>query len=199
MRRHALRRGLAALVMAGLLGSALAACGSSNDPGTTGFVSSESRWVTVPATARKAAPAISGTILDAGGVTGSFDLADEVGHVVVLNVWGSWCGPCRAEADTLQAVYAELADSGVVFVGLNTRDNPQSAVEFLESHGVTYPNIDDSGGALQMGFRSSLPAGGIPTTWVIDAQGRVAARSLGEVTVDGLRSHIAAVLAEGAS
>lgn len=175
---------------------ALAGCSGPSGSGTSGFVESDPQWQTVAAADRAPAPPVAGDVLDAGAVTGSFDLAEQRGHVVVINVWGSWCAPCRAEAETLQAVYEEYAPDGVVFVGLNTRDNPDSAVGFLRAHGVTYPNLDDTGGAMQMGFRSSLPAGGIPTTWVVDAEGRVAARSLGEVTVDGLRRHISAVLAE---
>jgi thiol-disulfide isomerase/thioredoxin len=189
----------AAAVVALAAVTALAACSSGGAGDTSGFVESDPQWVTVGAADRADAPSITGDVLGADDVSDSFDLAEQRGHVVVVNVWGSWCSPCRAEADTLQAVYEEFAPDGVVFVGLNTRDNRDSALGFLRSHGVTYPNLDDTGGALQMGFRSSLPAGGIPTTWVIDADGRVAARSLGEVTVDGLRRHISAVLAESAT
>jgi thiol-disulfide isomerase/thioredoxin len=114
------------------------------------------------------------------------------GNVAVVNVWASWCSPCRAEEPTLSALSRKYSD--VQFIGILTRDNPVNAEAFARKRSTPYPTlIDDS---ILIGFRKSLPANAIPTTVVIDRQGRVAARISGAVTVASLSQLIEEVSAE---
>lgn len=183
------------LFLLGCIG--LAACsdgGTAGVTGQTGFVQGDPTVTMVAPDDREPAPELAGTLV--GG--GSFSLTEERGDdIVVVNVWGSWCAPCRAEAETLETVYRDLRDEGVQFLGLNTRDTEAAALGFLRSFDVTYPNLDDTDAFLQLGFRNSLPSAAIPTTWVIDRQGRVAARALAGVTEERLRAMLEPVLAEG--
>src|SRR5690606_5823075 len=127
---------------------------------------------------RKAAPVLSGTGLDGEKVTS----ADYEGKVLVVNVWGSWCPPCRKEAPALKKASEELADQNVQFLGLLTKDDPARAKAFNAKVGITYPSIDDAAGKNQAAFSDSLPSMAIPTTWVIDRNGKVAGRVMGELT-----------------
>ena len=114
------------------------------------------------------------------------------GQVAVVNVWASWCSPCRAEAPTLVALATKYSD--VAFMGILTRDNPATAEAFQRRFALPYPTfIDDS---LLIGFKGSLQANAIPSTVVIDKKGRVAARISGEVTVAALSDLIERVSAE---
>lgn len=186
--RHGVTRRWAALALAAASVVTMSACSGGG---------SNAQWVSVAAADREPAPVVEGAVFDAGGTTSTmYDLADHRGEVVVINVWGSWCSPCRAEADTLEALSQELAPQGVTFLGINTKDDAASARAFLASHKTSYPSIVDENGEIQVAFRDSLPAVSIPTTWIIDRDGRVAARVLGPVTVEGLRDHVDAVLDE---
>lgn len=133
---------------------------------------------------RQPAPALTGPTLEGG----EFSLASHKGNVVVMNVWASWCAPCRAEAPGLvQAAKAHAVTTQ--FVGLNTRDSDASAQSFVRRFKVPYPNVKDPDGQLQLLFRDTLPPAAIPSTLLIDKQGRVAGRILGEVQpsiLDGL-------------
>ena len=174
--------------------TAMSACSSSSDGSgdESGFVPGDPGSTYVEVTDRSAAPDLSGDLL--GG--GTYSMADDRGDdVLVVNVWGSWCAPCRAEAAALEEVYQELQDQGVQFLGINTRDQEKRALAFLADEGVTYPSLVDDG-ALQAGFRTSLPVAGIPTTFVIDRSGRVAARAVTEVTYTRLLELVERVLAE---
>jgi len=115
---------------------------------------------------RPAAPAISGDLL--GG--GSYDLAGKQGKVVVINFWGSWCAPCRAEADDLEAVHKDRPE--VEFLGINIRDERDKAVAFA-SERSTYPSIFDPAGRLALKFED-VPPNTIPATIIVDKQGRIA-------------------------
>jgi thiol-disulfide isomerase/thioredoxin len=135
---------------------------------------------------RISAPAISGMTLSGKNFTFT------KGRVAVVNVWASWCSPCRAEEPTLSALSQKYAD--VQFIGILTRDNPVNAEAFNRKRGTPYPTlIDDS---ILIGFRKSLPANAIPTTVVIDRDGNVAARISGSVTVASLSNLIEEVSAE---
>jgi thiol-disulfide isomerase/thioredoxin len=141
---------------------------------------------------RQLAPALSGTTLDGKPAA----LADHRGDVVVLNVWASWCAPCRAEAPTLAALADQLGSHAVTFLGVNTRDNQTDALAFQRAFHLPYPSIADEDGAQLLGFGAATPAT-IPSTIVIDRQGRVAARVSGEVTAKGLHDLIDQIKAEG--
>jgi thiol-disulfide isomerase/thioredoxin len=135
---------------------------------------------------RISAPVISGMTLSGKNFTFT------KGRVAVVNVWASWCSPCRAEEPTLSALSQKYAD--VQFIGILTRDNPVNAEAFNRKRGTPYPTlIDDS---ILIGFRKSLPANAIPTTVVIDRDGNVAARISGSVTVASLSNLIEEVSAE---
>jgi peroxiredoxin len=141
---------------------------------------------------RLAAPDLTGTTLDGE----LFSLADQVGEVVVLNVWASWCAPCRAEADDLQQVWTDVNGKGVQFVGLNTRDSQAAAEAFVDRFALTYPSVVDTDGSRQLMFHETLPPAAIPSTIVIDRKGRVAGRAIGEVDRSRLLGMIEPILAE---
>jgi thiol-disulfide isomerase/thioredoxin len=127
---------------------------------------------------RKAAPVAEGTSLDGDPVS----TADYLGKVVVVNVWGSWCGPCRVEAKDLAEASEETSDIAR-FVGINIRDaEPEQAQAFVRAFDVPYPSIFDPQGRQLLKFAGTLPPNGIPTTLVIDTEGRIAARIVGVVS-----------------
>jgi thiol-disulfide isomerase/thioredoxin len=100
-----------------------------------------------------------------------------------VNVWGSWCAPCRSEAPDLVAASEELADDGVEFLGINSRDLDRAAARaFQRRFEVPYPSIYDQQGRTLLAFRGTLSPNAIPSTVVIDQEGRVAASVIGEVT-----------------
>ena len=110
----------------------------------------------------------------------------------MLNVWASWCSPCRAEAPTLQALSEKFPE--VQFLGVLTRDNLTAAQSFIKRFGITFPSFADD--AILLEFNDSLIANAIPTTMIIDTKGRIAARIGGEVTFTGLSSLIEEVQGE---
>lgn len=176
----------ALLVMAAAV-LALTACGGAEamDSGA-GFVGGDGSIVVIDPADRVPAPALSGATLDGD----EYNLADDRGEIVVMNVWASWCAPCRAEAPALEEVWSEAQDAGVQFIGLNTRDSTLSAQRFVETMGLTFPNVQDTDGRLQLLFSDSLPPQAIPSTLVVDREGRVAARILGKVSAATLRGVI---------
>jgi thiol-disulfide isomerase/thioredoxin len=164
----------------------LAACGGGSSTNQESFVSGNGAVTFINASDRKPAPELTGLTLTGKNFT------YEVGKVGVLNVWASWCSPCRAEIPTLIELSKNYAD--VQFMGLLTRDNPVNAEAFARRFAIPYPTlIDDS---LLIGFKGSLPANAIPSTVVIDKQGRVAARISGAVTVRSLSNVIDKVIAQ---
>lgn len=118
------------------------------------------------------------------------DLADLRGHVVVLNVWGSWCAPCRAEAPDLAAISKETESRGVRFVGIDVRDNPAAARAFARSYGITYPSFDDQNGLVLAQFTGIIPVSAVPSTLVVDKSGVIRARVVGQVDGSTLRGLI---------
>lgn len=150
------------------------------------FIAGSGAVTKIKASDRIAAPEMSGMTLSGKNFTFT------KGNVAVVNVWASWCSPCRAEEPTLSALSRKYSD--VQFIGILTRDNPVNAEAFARKRSTPYPTlIDDS---ILIGFRKSLPANAIPTTVVIDRQGRVAARISGAVTVASLSQLIEEVSAE---
>jgi thiol-disulfide isomerase/thioredoxin len=146
--------------------------------GAEGFVSGSGTVTVLPKAQRRPAPPLSGRTLEGT----RFSLAGERGSTVVLNVWGSWCAPCRAEAPDLVKAAQRLRNDDVRFVGINVREpGVASALAFVRHYGVPYPSVYDTDGSTLLGFRDTLPPDAIPSTLVIDPQGRVAARVLGTV------------------
>ena len=175
----------------------LSACGkggTSGGGGNTNFVTGNNGIATVPAGKRAAAPDLSGKTID--GKT--LDVADYKGQVVVINVWGSWCGPCREEAQYFAKVSKQYEGKGVQFVGINTRDTSTTpAVAFEKEHGIGYPSLYDPTGKLMLRFKKgTLNPQLIPSTLVIDKQGKVAARALEALDDTALLKMLKPVLAE---
>jgi thiol-disulfide isomerase/thioredoxin len=129
---------------------------------------------------RVKAPALSGMTLTGVNYT------REPGKVAVVNVWASWCSPCRAEAPALVALSKKYPE--VQFIGILTRDNLVNAEAFVRTRNISYPTLIDD--ALLIGFKDSLPANAIPSTIVIDSDGYVAARVSGVVTIGSLSALI---------
>lgn len=163
--------------------------------GGQGFVAGDGTLTLLDPEDREPAPDLQGETL----TDESFNLADHVGKVVVLNVWASWCAPCRAEAPALWSVWDETKDDDVQFVGLITRDSAASARAFAERFELGYPHVMDADGSKQLLFRETLPPAAIPSTLIIDKQGRVAGRALGEVSESSLKGFIEPLLAESAT
>ncbi len=175
--------------LTGLLLLALAGCSSAKPLGAgednQGYVSGTGVITRIAAGDRGTAPALAGPVL---GGTDRFDLAASRGKVVVVNVWASWCAPCRSEAPALESAWSALRTRPVQFLGINTRDRAPNAEAFARRFGVTYPSVIDEEGLLLLGFKN-LPPNAVPSTLVLDREGRVAARVTGEVgesTVRGL-------------
>ena len=162
------------------------------DVAEQGYVSGDGTTTIVAESERVAAPDLTGTTLDGD----QFALSDHLGEVVVLNVWASWCAPCRAEADDLEQVWTDVQSDGVQLVGLNTRDSQAAAAAFVDRFEVTYPSVVDTDGSRQLLFHETLPPAAIPSTIVIDRQGRVAGRAIGEVDRSRLLGIIEPILAE---
>jgi thiol-disulfide isomerase/thioredoxin len=122
------------------------------------------------------------SLLNPGATTGLDALA---GRVVVLNIWGSWCGPCRAEATDLQFVAQETADAGVSVLGVDVRDDRAAATDFVRDRGITYDSIFDAPGRTLQALRG-YPRNTVPSTIVLDRQHRVAAVYLTAIRVPEL-------------
>jgi thiol-disulfide isomerase/thioredoxin len=170
-----------------LLAFALTACGGGgSSTSEESFVSGDGSTTFIKMSDRKIAPAITGMTLSGENYTYNKD------RVAVVNVWASWCSPCRAVAPTLVALAIKYSD--VAFIGILTRDNPANAEAFERRFNIPYPTvIDDS---ILLGFKGSLPANAIPTTVILDKSGLVAARISGVVTVASLSELIEKVSAE---
>lgn len=107
---------------------------------------------------------------------------DYLGEVLVVNFWASYCAPCRVEAPELEKLSQKWAEKGAVFLGVNTYDEPATSLAFARTYGVTYPSIiDANSAAVQLAFAGAVAPSALPTTIVLDGEGRVAARILGEI------------------
>jgi thiol-disulfide isomerase/thioredoxin len=170
----------------------LAACGG---PRTTSqgasFVGSDGSAVVIDVKDREPVPAISAPLL--GGGTSA--LSSMRGDVVVINVWGSWCAPCRGEAASLEQVSRDFTGRGVRFIGVDTRDQTAAALAFVRHYRISYPSWVDQDGQVLLDLRTFLPADFPPSTLIVDRSGRVAARVIGPTSYTQLRSLVATVAA----
>ncbi|KUN93642.1 TlpA family protein disulfide reductase [Streptomyces caeruleatus] len=183
-----------AAAVAALTLSACSSGGTSGGGGDTGFVPGDNGIDTVAQDKRAVAPVLSGETIDGKQLS----TAGTKGKVLVINVWGSWCPPCRAEAKNFQTVYDDVKGQGVEFVGINTRDtNTTVAKAFEKEFGITYPSLYDPTGKQMLRFKKgTLNPQAIPSTLVIDRKGRLAARALTPLSEETLRSMLKPVLAE---
>jgi thiol-disulfide isomerase/thioredoxin len=182
---------LAALGLAAVPG--LAACGDSSADRDRGFTSGDGVIEQVPVVEREILPPITGELLQGG----SYDSRELRGMVVVYNVWGSWCAPCREEAPALRKIAKETRLDGVRFIGINVRDNDASALAFERRYEIPYPSIrtGDSQEAL-LAFGPKLPPSAVPSTMIVDREGRLAARVIGKTTYGTLSALVEDVLDE---
>jgi len=192
--RAAALRGLAAVAVL----AALAGCAEEIDTGAATeddrYISGDGSSTLFPSEDREQAPAVEGETLDGDPVS----LADYSGDVVVMNFWASWCAPCRAETPVLNEVNAEHADQGVSFLGVNIKDNRTAAQAFERNQDVSYPSLYDQSGEISQAFRDTVPPQAIPSTLVIDRQGRIAARVIGATNYKELTELVSTVAAEDA-
>ena len=138
---------------------------------------------------RPAAPTVTGDLLDGSG---RYDLANHKGEVVVVNFWGSWCGPCVGEADALEQTYKATKDSGVSFVGVDVRDTRDAASQFATLR-LTYPSVFDPSSKVALGFPVPPTT---PSTFIVDRQGRLAAILRRPVLRPELQTMVTAVAGE---
>lgn len=173
-------------------------CGTGDDAVTQGdtfqFVSPGGQTViNYPAADRKQIADLSGPNLQTDKPVSLSDPEFE-NQVVVVNVWGSWCGPCRGEADDLETVYEQTRGLGVNFLGINLRDDKQSARDFVADRKVGFPSIYDFNGLTLAAL--TTPTSVVPTTVVLDRKHRPATVFLKAITADELGATVRRVAAE---
>ena len=182
----------------------LAGCTSSDslaqqyrDGNEKGFIAGDFQVVEIPAGDR-GEPVVFEGVTETGGRVSSDDYR---GAVLVVNFWYAACGPCIVEAPMLEEVWQDYQDRGVAFLGVNTYDQPATALSFAQDNNVTYPSvIDVNDGRVKLAFAQATPIQATPTTLVIDQEGRVAARIIGQLAGASILSTLVAdTLAEDAS
>ncbi|MEV7662959.1 TlpA disulfide reductase family protein [Paenarthrobacter sp. NPDC089316] len=149
--------------------------------------------VTEFAKADRAAPVVlKGTLFNGAEVKPE----DLKGKVTVLNFWFAACAPCRIEAPQLEALHQEYKDQGVQFFGVNLRDEKATAEAFDKTFNLTYPSFNDKDGSVLLSVSGIVPPGAVPTTLVLDKEGKVASRVLGEIEKGTLKALISSAVAE---
>ncbi|MGO1199444.1 MAG: TlpA family protein disulfide reductase [Dermabacteraceae bacterium] len=174
----------------------LAACGTDT---SDRYTSGDSGYVPGDGVATEIPPADRGQPLEVVGTTydqEDFSSSEHRGEVLVLNVWYASCPPCRKEAPDLQAIHEEYQDQGVFFIGVNVRDSAGPAAAFEETYGITYPSMPDTDAEIMYSLRGQVAPNAVPSTLVIDREGRVAARISGAADPSVLRAMLDAVIAE---
>jgi thiol-disulfide isomerase/thioredoxin len=182
---------LAAAALAGVVVIAVLVAGWSSGGGNSGvsYVGGGTSAVLYASGHRPAAPAFTGATLTGSPVNS----ASYRGHVVLINFWGSWCGPCRAEAPVLAAVSAQYRPAGVTFLGVDERDTTASADAFEHSFGIGYPSVSDPSSVIALDFTAKVPLTGTPTTLVVDRTGLIAGAVFGPATYSELTTILAKV------
>ena len=122
----------------------------------------------------------------------SYRLEELRGRIVILNFWANWCAPCHAEAPQLEQIYREYVEEGVLLLGINWLDIESEALSFIERYDLTYPNASDTGERLYNAYHVQ----GLPETFVIDTQGKIAATFIGAVTYEQLSAVLNRLLGE---
>jgi Thiol-disulfide isomerase and thioredoxins len=196
--RHT-RRAVPALALACVATLGLAACSSDGksitDQANQG---SDKNYLAGDGTLAQLAPAkrgkpvtLSGKLLDGK----PWSTKDHPGKVIVVNVWGSWCPPCKAETPDLQKAWVQLQKKGVLMIGADQQEGPQTAAAFLQTAGVTYPSLQANGGASIVALQGKASA--TPSTLVLDQQHRIAARVSGPTTTATLVGLVNDVMSKG--
>lgn len=186
MTRTVTNRTISALALACVAALGLTACSSdgnsiskqANQGSDKNYLAGDGTLAQLSPSQRGKPVTLTGKLLDGK----AWSTKDHSGKVIVVNVWGSWCPPCIKEAPALVAAANRTTDTAQ-FVGLNTRDSGKAQAEaFVRDFKVPYPNLYDPSGELVLSFAGKLPLSSIPSTVLVDAEGRIAARVLGEVT-----------------
>ncbi|KQM25708.1 MULTISPECIES: TlpA disulfide reductase family protein [Frigoribacterium] len=179
------------LALAAVLGVVATGCSSTADDlakqygnGTTENYISGNGTVTEIAPEDRTDPVAFTAETDAGETVSR---SDHEGEVVVLNFWYAACPPCRLEAPELEKLNQSYADKGVEFLGVNVRDQADTSLAFARTFDVTYPSVVDANdGAVQLALAGTIAPNAVPTTIVLDKQGRIAARILGGLDGPGI-------------
>ena len=189
-------RRMIAAATAVLLGVALTGC-SANDSlaqqyqegNEKGYIAGDFRVVEIAA-GERGDPVVFEGVTETGETVSSDDYR---GEVLVVNFWYAACGPCIVEAPLLEEVWQEYQDQGVSFLGVNTYDQPATALSFARDNNVTYPSvIDVNDGKVKLAFAQVTPIQATPTTLVLDRNGRVAARVIGQLASASILSTLVA-------
>ncbi|MET0715663.1 MAG: TlpA disulfide reductase family protein [Mycetocola sp.] len=168
------------------IAAALLLTGCASDPlaeqykegSNKGYIAGDGSVTEIPEAERGEAISFAGTTENGEAISSE----DFAGDVLVVNFWYAACAPCRAEAPDLQELSAEYDGKGAQFIGVNVYDQPDTALSFNESYGITYPSIMDvQDGAVKLAFTGTVPPKAVPTTIVLDKEGRVSARILGQL------------------
>ncbi|MEY9925886.1 thiol-disulfide isomerase/thioredoxin [Catenulispora sp. GP43] len=176
-----------AAMTAAALALGLAACGGSSPKNKDGLGTAAAFSVKD----RKAFPMLSGSTLDGS----KLDMASFKGRVMVVNIWGSWCDPCQAEAPYLEHANEAYQAKGVQFVGIDTRDNTAQAQAFVKAKQISYPNlVDDGNETLLTKLAGITSLGSVPSTLIIDKNGDLAWRALRPVNYADLSAALDTVL-----
>lgn len=192
----------AVVALAAVVATLLSSCGTGGADGATssgaGYTTGAD-GIAAAARGRRTAPAtLKGETLEGRTVD---VVADHRGEVVVVNVWGSWCPPCREEAPLFEKVAEQTADDGVAFVGIDTRETGRRpGLAFQKTFAITYPSLFDPDGRIVLsGFpRGTLNPQTTPSTVVLDRDGRIAVRYQGPMSAEKLRGMLAPLIAETA-
>jgi len=192
---------IAAVLAAVLISGPVSACSTGDDAvaqgGTFSFVAPGGKTdITYdPPSSRGTPGPLSGPdLLD---TSKTLSLTDFAGKVVVINVWGQWCGPCRAEITQLQKVYDATRAQGVAVLGINVRDNDIEAPrDFVKDRDITFDSIYDPAMRTMIAFGGKYPTTVIPSTLVLDREHRVAAVFLRELIASDLLPAVARLAAQ---
>ncbi|MDH6535896.1 TlpA disulfide reductase family protein [Aurantimicrobium minutum] len=180
-----MRKKLTTLLVAGAAVIALGLSGCSSDPLAEQYrEGSNKNYIAGDGSVTEITLENRGDVISFSGETetgATVSSADYLGNVLVVNFWYAGCAPCRAEAPDLEQVYKETSPQGVNFLGVNVRDQAATIDSFNQRFGITYQSIIDQDGQAQLAFAAQVPPNAVPTTLVLDAQGRVAARILGQL------------------
>lgn len=194
------QRAIAITIVIFIVGSlALSLAGCTSEPLAEQFRSGDSKnYIAGDGTVTEFAQDQRPSFLPFVGETESgmqLDSAAFDGQVVVMNWWYSACAPCRAEAPDLQALYEEFADQDVQFIGVNVRDTAETALAFDRTFGIEFPSlIDANSGQVSLAFQGVVSPQAVPTTLVIDREGKVSSRILGRIDPSILRTLIKTVV-----
>lgn len=194
--RRATLLGTAALVLGLLAGCSSAGTGTgASDVADQGYQSGDGSTTTWAVDERPGPVAVAGTDFEGA----AHDVTDWRGDVVVLNTWYAACPPCRAEASDLVALATDYAEQDVHVLGINGTDAAGAAQAFQRQFEVPYPSLADTDGTAVAALQGTVPVNAVPTTVVLDREGRVAARILGLADASTLRTLVDDLLAEDAA